>query len=72
MISEYYNKYTTEISLSPLGRTISSKSLIRETLVKGTIIKEGLSTEEMIMIYWMVEFNSLSKDVKKEYLDAVI
>jgi hypothetical protein len=26
----------------------------------------------MVMIYWMLEFISLSKDMKKEELDAVI
>lgn len=36
------------------------------------MLKESLSTEEMVMIFWMIEFASLQQNVKKEYLDGVI
>ena len=35
-------------------------------------MKESLSTDEMVMIYWMIEFATLQDTVKKEYLDGVI
>lgn len=41
-------------------------------MAKGKLIKENLSTEEIIMIYWMIEFTTLQDNVKKEYLDGVI
>ena len=45
---------------------------MREALAKGRLVKESLSTEEMVMVYWMIEFATLQESVKKEYLDGVI
>lgn len=72
VVKEYQKKYTQEISVQPQGRQVSAKSLMRETLAKGKLIKESLSTEEMIMVYWMIEFATLQDSVKKEYIDGVI
>jgi hypothetical protein len=45
---------------------------MKEVLTKGKFVKDSLSTEEMVMIYWMIEYASLQQNVKKEYLDGVI
>lgn len=72
VVKEYHKKYSQEITMNPLGRQISSKGLIKETLTKGKLVKENLSMEEMLMIYWMIEYSTLQQNVKKEYLDGVI
>jgi hypothetical protein len=40
--------------MNPLGRQITPKNLVREALTKGKLVKDNLSTDEMIMIYWMI------------------
>lgn len=45
---------------------------MKEGLLKGKLMKQQINSDEMVMIYWMLEFISLSKDMKKEELDAVI
>jgi len=37
-------------------------------LTRSNFLKDCLNAEEMILIYWMIEFSGLDKDVKKEYL----
>lgn len=72
VVREYQRKYAQEISLQPAVRQLSAKSLMREALAKGRLVKESLSTEEMVMVYWMIEFASLQEGVRKEYLDGVM
>jgi len=38
---------------------------MREVLTRGNFLKDCLSTEEMVLVYWMIEFSSIDKDVKK-------
>ena len=42
------------MSIKPLGRQVSTKSLMREALEKGDLVKEGLSNEEYILVFWMI------------------
>jgi len=51
--------------MNPLGRQINSKNFIKEALTRGKIVKDNLSTEEMVMVYWMIEFATLQQNVKK-------
>jgi hypothetical protein len=51
--------------MNPLGRQINSKNLIKEALKRGKIAKDNLSTEDMVMVYWMIEFANLQQNVKK-------
>lgn len=39
---------------------------------KNYLSSKELNQEELICVYWMVEYVQLRKDVKKEYLDEVI
>ena len=72
VVKQYHKKYNQEITIHALGRQVSTKSLMKETLVKGDIVRENTSKEELTMVYWMIEFINLKKDIKKEYLEAVI
>ena len=41
------------------------QNLIKEALTRGKIVKDNLSTEDMVMVYWMIEFATLQQNVKK-------
>ena len=49
----------------PLGRQVSTKSLMKEVLSKGEMLKEDLSSEENTMLFWMIEFIRMDKNVTK-------
>jgi hypothetical protein len=44
---------------------------MRELLSRG-FLRPDSHPEEVLLAYWMLEYLGLTKDVKKEYLDAVI
>ena len=60
VVKEYFKKYNQEIKISPLGRQISTKSLIKETLTKGKLVTDSINPEEILMVYWMIEFMGLN------------
>jgi len=39
VVKEYHRKYHKEMSTKPLGRQISTKSLMKEVLSKGEMVK---------------------------------
>jgi hypothetical protein len=41
---------------------------MREVLQGGGFVKEGISEEESLMVFWMLEFCNLGTEAKKEYL----
>jgi hypothetical protein len=45
---------------------------MKETLKKGEIMKDMGNSEEIKMVFWMLEFVNLTENPKKEYLDQVI
>lgn len=71
VLKEYHKKYSSEIAIQAQGRQLSSKALMRELLSRG-FLRADSHPEEVLLAYWMVEYLGLPKDVKKEYLDAVI
>jgi len=72
VIKEYHKKYCSEITVNPQSRQIPVKIMMKESLTKGKLLKDTLSSDEIIMIYWMIEFIGLDKNAKKDYLDGVI
>jgi hypothetical protein len=55
VIKEYNKKYSQEISISPQGRQVSIKDLMRDMLVNGHLTQKGsLSGDELTLVYWMI------------------
>lgn len=65
VVKEYHKKYHKEMTNKPLGRQVSTKSLMKEVLSKGEMLKEDLSSEENTMLFWMIEFIRMDKNVTK-------
>ena len=55
-----------------MSDTSSMSDLLKQYLTPAKVTKENKTKEENLAFYWIVEYCSLPRDVRKEELDSII